>query len=27
VYFYNEKEKLVEIIRVIFSKVDYLEDL
>jgi toxin ParE1/3/4 len=27
VYFYNEKEKLVEIIRVIYSKVDYLEDL
>jgi len=27
VYFYNKKEKLVEIIRVIYSKIDYLEDL
>ena len=27
VYFCNEIEKLVEIIRVIYSKVDYLEDL
>jgi len=27
VYFYNEIEKLVEIIRVIYAKVDYLEDL
>jgi len=27
VYFYNEKDKLVEIIRVIYSRVDYLEDL
>jgi addiction module RelE/StbE family toxin len=27
VYFYNEIEKLVEIIRVMYSKVDYLEDL
>jgi toxin ParE1/3/4 len=27
VYFYNEIEKLVEIIRVIYSKVDYLDDL
>jgi len=27
VYFYNEIEKLVEIIRVIYSKVDYLEAL
>lgn len=27
VYFYNEKDKLIEIIRVIYSRVDYLEDL
>jgi len=26
-YFYNAKDKLVEIVRVIYSKIDYLQDL